>query len=163
MNIRKNRAIILLRPLHGKNTLNLYNQLRICCKKHDIKDTKFLHQRNNHDIKSFSKIIKAAIKAQETGNKITIIIPKDTYTQAESLLTLCIAGTLYVTGMADIRTYTHNSEYKNAQISYSPELQESTLYVATKHFSNMTEFMQENKQQVDEIQQYLLKLTDFIK
>ena len=163
MNIRKNRAIILLTTADNQVTTDLSNQLRAWCKWQALKNPRFIRVKNKYDLGTFKKIAKVVRREKSFGNKPTIIISGDAYIQADNLFILCTLGALSSAGVIEIFTYEYNKYCKFLRLSYSPELRVRTLYTATKYFKRLMESTEKQQEQTTVIHQCLLQLVNLTK
>jgi len=162
MNIRKNRAIILLTSADDHVTADLSNQLRAYCKWQALKSPRFIRVKNKCDIRTFNKIARIISKEYALGNKLTIIISKDNYNRADDFFILCTLGALSTVKVINICTYEYNKYCKTLNLSYMPEPRVRTLYTAVKYFRCLLESTTKQQEQAAEIQQHLSQLANLI-
>jgi len=162
MNIRKNRAIILLTPTDEHVTADLSNQLKAFCKQQAFKNPRFIRAKSNCDLRTFNKIARVISKENVLGNKLTVIIAGNTYNRADDLFILCTLGALSTAKVINIYTYEYNKYCKTLHFSYLPEPRVRTLYTATKYFKHLLETTQKQHEQTAVIQQQLSQLANLI-
>jgi len=163
MNIRKNRAIILLAHTHDHVTADLSNQLKAYCKWQALKNPRFIRAKSNCDLRTFNKIARVISKENALGNKLTVIIAGNTYNRADDLFILCTLGALSTAKVINICTYEYNKYCKTLRLSYTPEPRVRTLYTATKYFRRLLESTKTQQEQTAVIQQHLSQLVSLIK
>jgi len=163
MNIRKNRAIILLTSADDHVTTDLNNQLRAYCKWQALKSPRFIRAKSNCDLRTFNKIARIISKENALGNKLTIIIARDNYNRIDDVFMLCTLGALSTAKVINICTYEYNKYCKTINLNCMPEPRVRTLYTATKYFRCLLESTAKQQEQTAEIQQHLSQLANLIK
>jgi len=163
MDIRKNRAIILLTPTDDRVTTDLSNQLRAYCKQQAFKNPRFMRAKSNCDLRTFNKIARVISKENVLGNKLTVIISRDNYNRADDLFILCTLGALSTAKVINICTYEYNKYCKTLRLSYTPEPRVRTLYTATKYFKYLLESTKNQQEQTAVIKQHLSQIANLIK